>query len=167
MCSSDLGKIASMIGVEGGHSIDGSLAILRDYHRLGVRYMTLAHSETIDWADSATDAPRSGGLSPFGEEVVREMNRIGMLVDVSHVSVETMKDALAVTRAPVIASHSSAYAVAQHPRNIPDEVLERIRTNGGVVMVNFFSGFLVPEGARAMMKMFEVARQLEIGRAHV
>jgi membrane dipeptidase len=154
------GKIASLIGVEGGHSIDNSLGVLRCYYDLGVRYMTLTHSMTLDWADSATDAPKSHGLSPFGEQVVREMNRLGMLVDISHVSAETMRHALRVTRAPVIASHSSAYAIAQHPRNVPDDVLRMVRDNGGVVMVNFFSGFVVPEGARASQDMFAQWREL-------
>lgn len=154
------GKIAGMIGVEGGHSIDGSLAILRDYYRLGVRYMTLAHSENTPWADSATDTPKVGGLSPFGEEVVREMNAIGMMVDLSHVSPDCMKAALRVTTAPVIFSHSSARALADHPRNVPDDVLPLVKKNGGVIMVNFYSGFVVPEGARAMRKMFEVGREL-------
>jgi membrane dipeptidase len=154
------GKIACLIGVEGGHSIDNSLGVLRDYYRLGVRYMTLTHSESLDWADSCSDAPKAHGLSPFGEDVVREMNRLGMLVDLSHVSPETMKAALKVTTAPVIFSHSSARGVADHPRNVPDDVLELVKANGGVVMVNFYSGFLVPEGARAMKKMFEVGREL-------
>ncbi len=155
------GKIASLIGVEGGHSIDDSLGVLRMLHALGVRYMTLTHTDTLDWADSATDAPKSHGLSPFGEQVVREMNRLGMLVDISHVSAETMRHALRVSRAPVIASHSSAYAVAEHPRNVPDDVLRLIRANGGVVMVNFFSGFVVPEGARATRDMLQVGRELQ------
>lgn len=154
------GKIASLIGVEGGHSIDNSLHILRDYYRLGVRYMTLTHSESLDWADSCTDAPKANGLSPFGEDVVREMNRLGMLVDLSHVSPQTMHAALKVTKAPVIFSHSSARAVADHVRNVPDDVLKLVKVNGGVVMVNFYSGFLVPEGARAMKQMFEVGRKL-------
>jgi membrane dipeptidase len=154
------GKIACLIGVEGGHSIDGSLGVLRDYYRLGVRYMTLTHSESLDWADSCSDAPKANGLSPFGEEVVREMNRLGMLVDLSHVSPQTMTAALKVTRAPVIFSHSSARGVADHPRNAPDDVLKLVKENGGVVMVNFYSGFLVPEGARATKRMFEVAREL-------
>ncbi len=155
------GKIASLIGVEGGHSIDNSLEVLRDYYRLGVRYMTLTHSESLDWADSCSDAPKANGLTPFGEQVVREMNRLGMLVDLSHVSDATMKAALRVTKAPVIFSHSSARAVANHPRNVPDDVLKMVKENGGVVMVNFFSGFVTPEGARATQKMLEVARELK------
>lgn len=154
------GKIASLIGIEGGHAIENSLALLRTFHRLGVRYMTLTHSETTDWADSATDKPRHGGLAPLGEEVVREMNRLGMLVDISHVSAETMHDVLQVTRAPVIASHSSAFALAQHPRNVPDDVLKKLAANGGIVMINFYSGFIVPESARARKEMFEVGRKL-------
>ena len=154
------GKIACLIGVEGGHSIDNSLGVLRDYHRLGVRYMTLTHSENVDWADSATDTPRAKGLTPFGEEVVAEMNALGMMVDLSHVSPDTMKAALKVTKAPVIFSHSSARAVADHPRNVPDDVLKLVKANNGVVMVNFFSGFVMPEGARALQKMFEVGREL-------
>jgi membrane dipeptidase len=155
------GKIASLIGVEGGHSIDNSLSILRDYYKLGVRYMTLTHSESLDWADSCSDAPKANGLSPFGEEVVLEMNRLGMLVDLSHVSPQTMKAALRVTKAPVIFSHSSARAVADHPRNVPDDVLKLVKENRGIVMINFFSGFIVPEGARAMQKMFDVVRELK------
>ncbi len=155
------GKIASLIGVEGGHSIDNSLGVLRMYYRLGVRYMTLTHSDTLDWADSATDKPLHHGLTAFGEQVVREMNRLGMLVDISHVSAETMRHALRVSRAPVIASHSSAYALAPHPRNVPDDVLRLVAKNGGVVMVNFYPGFLTPEGARASQDMFQVARDLQ------
>jgi membrane dipeptidase len=154
------GRIASLIGLEGGHSIDNSLAILREYYRLGCRYMTLTHSDTLDWADSATDAPKHNGLTEFGENVVQEMNRLGMLVDLSHVSAATMKHALRVTKAPVIFSHSSAFALAQHPRNVPDDVLALVKQNGGVVMVNFYPGFIVPEGAKAMKRMFEVAREL-------
>lgn len=154
------GKIACLIGVEGGHSIENSLGVLRTFYRLGVRYMTLTHSDTLEWADSATDEGRSGGLSPFGIQVVREMNRLGMLVDISHVSVDTMLAALRATKAPVIASHSSAYAIAEHPRNVPDHVLELVADNGGVIMVNFFSGFVVPESARAMARMFDVRREL-------
>lgn len=138
------GKIASMLGVEGGYSIQESLAVLRRYYDLGVRYMTLTHSKSLAWADSATDEPRCGGLSEFGKEVVREMNRLGMLVDLSHVSVETMKAALEATEAPVIFSHSSARAICDHPRNVPDEVLRLVKTNGGVVMINFYSAFVVP-----------------------
>ncbi len=155
------GKIASLIGVEGGHSIDGSLGVLRDLYRLGVRYMTLTHSESLPWADSCSDKPIANGLSPFGEQVVREMNALGMLVDLSHVSPDCMRAALKVTRAPVIFSHSSARGVADHPRNVPDDVLPLVKVNGGVVMVNFYSGFLVPEGARISLRMFEVARELK------
>ncbi len=155
------GKIASLIGIEGGHSIDNSLGVLRMYYALGARYMTLTHTESLDWADSATDQPKCHGLSPFGEQVVLEMNRLGMLVDISHVSVETMKHALRVSRAPVIASHSSAYALAPHPRNVPDDVLRLVAKNGGVVMVNFYSGFITPEGARASREMFRVYRELK------
>jgi membrane dipeptidase len=153
------GKIACLIGIEGGHSIENSLALLRAYYQLGVRYMTLTHSDNVGWADAATDKPQSNGLSEFGRQVVKEMNRLGMLVDISHVSPATMHAALDASEAPVIASHSSAYAVAQHPRNVPDDVLLRLKQNGGVVMVNFFSGFLVPEAARVMSTMFDAARQ--------
>ena len=138
------GKIASMLGVEGGHCIENSLQNLKRFYDLGVRYMTLTHSRSLGWADSATDKPSARGLSPFGEEVVREMNRLGMLVDLSHVSPETMKAALRVTKAPVIFSHSSARAICDHPRNVPDDVLRELPKNGGVVMINFFSGFIVP-----------------------
>ena len=155
-------RIACLIGVEGGHSIEDSLALLRVYYDLGVRYMTLTHSDSLSWADSATDKPKAAnGLNDFGRDVVREMNRLGMLVDISHVSSNTMNAVLDITRAPIIASHSSAYAIAQHARNVPDEVLRRIKTNRGVVMVNFYSGFIVPEGARVMQDMFEVSRQLQ------
>src|SRR5688572_32921099 len=136
------GKIASLIGMEGGHSIDSSLAALRMFYRLGVRYMTLTHSKSLAWADSATDTEKLGGLSKFGEDVVREMNWLGMLVDLSHVSPDTMQDALAVTEAPVIFSHSSARAVTDVPRNVPDDVLRMLPKNGGVVMVTFVPGFL-------------------------
>jgi membrane dipeptidase len=154
------GKIASLIGVEGGHSIENSLENLRRLSKLGAGYMTLTHSDTLGWADSATDNGEHQGLTPFGEEVVREMNRLAMLVDLSHVSDETMKDALRVSKAPVIYSHSSARAIADHPRNVPDDVLALVKENGGVVMVNFFSGFVVPSSAAKMREMFAVAREL-------
>jgi membrane dipeptidase len=153
-------QIACLIGIEGGHAIENSLAVLRMFYALGARYLTLTHAETHDWADSATDEPRHGGLSPFGEEVVLEMNRLGMLADISHISAEAMRDTLRVSRAPVIASHSSAYTLAPHPRNVPDDVLRLIADNGGVVMANFYSGFIEPEGARVTQKIFEVAREL-------
>ena len=155
------GKIASLIGLEGGHAIENSLSLLRMYFNLGARYMTLTHSDTLDWADAATDEARHGGLTPFGEEVVQTMNELGMLVDISHVSADTMRDVLRVSRSPVIASHSSAYAVAPHPRNVPDDVLKLVKMNRGVVMVNFYSGFVVAESARARAKMFDVRRELE------
>jgi membrane dipeptidase len=136
------GRVASMIGMEGGHSIDNSLATLRMMHTLGAGYMTLTHSANVPWADAATDKPARGGLSPFGEEVVREMNWLGMLVDLSHVSPETMEDAIRVSEAPVIFSHSSAKAVANVPRNVPDNVLQLMPKNGGVVMVTFVPGFI-------------------------
>lgn len=139
------GRIASLMGAEGGHSIGNSLATLRAFHELGVRYMTLTHNDTIDWADSATDDPRHDGLSRFGEEVVREMNRCGMLVDLSHVAATTMRHALRVTEAPVIFSHSSSRAVCDHPRNIPDDVLELLPRNGGVAMATFVPKFVLPE----------------------
>jgi membrane dipeptidase len=136
------GKVASMIGVEGGRQIGGSLAALRAYYALGARYMTLTHNQTTEWADSATDDPKYGGLSPFGIEVVHEMNRIGMLVDLSHVAPATMKAAIAASKAPVIFSHSSARALGGHPRNVPDDVLALLPANGGVVMVNWVPGFI-------------------------
>jgi membrane dipeptidase len=139
------GRIASLIGMEGGHSIDSSLAALRMFHRLGARYMTLTHSKNIPWADSATEKPVLNGLSPFGEAVVREMNWLGMLVDLSHVSPDTMADAIRVSEAPVIFSHSSARAVNDVPRNVPDNVLQMLPKNGGIVMVTFVPGFLSPK----------------------
>ena len=139
------GKIASLIGMEGGHSIENSIGVLRRLYSMGARYMTLTHSATLDWADSCTDEAKHGGLSAFGEEVVREMNRLGMLVDLSHVSDDTMRDAMRVSKAPVIYSHSSSRALANHPRNVPDDVLPLIRKNGGVIMVNFYSGFIAPK----------------------
>lgn len=142
------GRIASLMGIEGGYSIDDSLGLLREFHEAGVRYMTLTHSRTTTWADSATDAPKWGGLSPFGEQVVKEMNRLGMMVDLSHVSEETMLDAMRVSDAPVIFSHSSARGVTDHPRNVPDTVLRMMPEDGGVVMVTFVPGF-VSETVRA------------------
>jgi membrane dipeptidase len=138
------GRIASLMGAEGGHSIDSSLGTLRMLHALGVRYLTLTHNDNVPWADSATDEPALGGLSPFGREVVREMNRLGMLVDLSHVSADTMRDALDVAQAPVVFSHSSARAVCDHPRNDPDDVLARLEANGGVCMVTFVPKFVSP-----------------------
>src|SRR5207302_10594363 len=155
------GKIASLIGVEGGHSIDNSLGVLRTYYDLGVRYMTLTHSDNLDWADSATDVPKNKGLTQFGERVVLEMNRLGMLVDISHVSADTMRHTLKVTKAPVIASHSSAFALAPHARNVPADVLALVKKNGGVVMVNFYSGFITPEGARLLPEMMKTYRELK------
>lgn len=142
------GKIASLIGIEGGVAIENSLAQLRAFHQLGARYMTLTPNTTLDWADAANDAPRHDGLTPFGERVVKEMNRLGMLVDISHVSPATMADALRVSQAPVIASHSSAFALCPSPRNVPDDMLALVKQNGGVIMVNFYSGFIVSEAAR-------------------
>ncbi|MFN3191686.1 MAG: dipeptidase [Aureliella sp.] len=154
------GKIASLIGVEGGHSIENSLEKLRRLFDMGARYMTLTHSDTLDWADSCSDDAKSDGLSEFGEEVVRSMNRMGMLVDISHVSPETMQDALDVSEAPIIFSHSSSRAVADHVRNVPDSILKQLPEEGGVVMVNFYSGFIVPESVKNTNDMFERTRQL-------
>ncbi|HBJ38053.1 MAG TPA: membrane dipeptidase [Planctomycetaceae bacterium] len=154
------GKIASLIGVEGGHSIENSLSVLQQLYRLGARYMTLTHNVTLDWADAANDKPVSGGLSPFGEEVIREMNRLGMLVDLSHVSPETMRHALRITLAPVIYSHSSARGVADHPRNVPDDILPLVAANGGVIMVNFYSSFIVPQSARRDVQANQLRQRL-------
>jgi membrane dipeptidase len=138
-------KIASLIGIEGGHQINGSLAVLREMYDAGARYMTLTHATNTPWADSATDTPVHKGLTPFGVQVVQEMNRLGMLVDLSHVSAETMKAALAAAQAPVIFSHSSARALDDHPRNVPDDVLRAVAANGGVVMVNFAPPYVSAE----------------------
>jgi membrane dipeptidase len=136
------GRIASLIGIEGGHQIGNSPAALRQFHRLGARYMTLTHSKNNEWADSGTDDPAHDGLTPFGRAIVGEMNRLGMMVDLSHVSPKTMHDALTATKAPIIFSHSNARALMDHGRNVPDDVLKRLPANGGLVMVNFFPGFI-------------------------
>ncbi|HYD54262.1 MAG TPA: dipeptidase [Gemmatimonadaceae bacterium] len=154
------GRIASLIGVEGGHAIEGSLSALRQLHELGARYLTLTHSRTTEWADATTDFPRHRGLTEFGEEVVREMNRLGMFVDLSHVSAETMHDALRVAVAPVLFSHSSARAINAHPRNVPDDVLRRLPANGGVVMINFSSGFIAPTAMAHAARRDSVAESL-------
>jgi membrane dipeptidase len=151
------GRIASFLGIEGGHVIENSLGALRAYYALGARYMTLTHSAALDWADSSEEQ-RHGGLTRFGEEVVREMNRLGMLVDLSHTSTETMEDALRVTEAPVIFSHSSARALCDHPRNVPDAVLRRLPETGGVVMVTFVAAFISPEYGAASRPLW---RELE------
>ena len=151
------GRVASLLGAEGGHSIDNSLGVLRDLHRLGVRYLTLTHNANTDWADAATDVPRHGGLTRFGREVVAELNRLGMLVDLSHVASTTMHQALDVTVAPVVFSHSSARAVADHPRNVPDDVLTRLPDNGGVCMVTFVPRFVSPAAARWSAEVHDAA----------
>jgi membrane dipeptidase len=135
-------RIACLMGAEGGHQIAESLAVLRMYHRLGIRYLTLTHNDNVSWADSATDEPVLGGLDEFGREVVRELNRVGMFVDLSHVSHDVMRDALDTTTAPVVFSHSSAYAVCDHPRNVPDDVLARLADNGGTCLVTFVPRFV-------------------------
>ena len=139
------GRIGSLLGIEGGRQIGGSMAALRQFYELGARYMTLTHGQTTEWADSGTDQPKHGGLSPFGIEVVKEMNRLGMLVDLSHVSPATMKDAIAASRAPVIFSHSNTSALNPHPRNVPDDILQMLPANGGVIMVTFVPPFLSAE----------------------
>ena len=141
------GRVASLLGAEGGHAIAGSLGVLRMLYALGVRYLTLTHNANTGWADAATDEPRAGGLTDFGRDVVREMQRIGMLVDLSHAAVSTMHDALDVAQTPVIFSHSSAKAIADTPRNVPDDVLDRLADNGGVCMVTFVPAFVSPECA--------------------
>jgi membrane dipeptidase len=152
------GRIASMAGIEGGHSIGGSLGALRMMHALGARYMTLTHNHTTAWADSATDEERHGGLTPFGVQVVHEMNRLGMLVDLSHVAPSTMRAALAATRTPVIFSHSSARALCDHPRNVPDDVLAELPVNGGVCMVTFVPQFVSPPIAEAWLELTALER---------
>jgi len=152
------GKVASLIGIEGGVAIEDSLAQLRAFYTQGARYMTLTHNTTLDWADAATDSPKHDGLSPFGERVVKEMNRLGMLVDISHVSPATMADVLRVSQAPIIASHSSAYAICPSPRNVPDDILQAVKQNGGVIMVNFYSGFIVPEAGRKLRAVLQEMR---------
>lgn len=153
------GKIACLMGIEGGHIIEESLPALRSYYRLGARYMTLTHSFNTSWADSAgtskTPAPEHGGLTEFGEQVVHEMNRLGMMVDISHVSDDTFWDALRVSRAPLIASHSSVRAIANHPRNLSDEMLRALASKGGVVMINFYSGYLDPAVLPSLRTLYQ------------
>ncbi len=156
------GKIASLIGMEGGHSIGGSLGILREMYAAGARYMTITHSLTTDWADSATDAPKHDGLSPFGFEVLAEMNRLGMIADLSHVSEATMHDVLDKGTAPVLFTHSNARAVTPHPRNVSDTILKRLPENGGVVMVTFVPGFTSPE-----RRQWEFEKSAVAGRAKI
>jgi len=137
-----LNKVCALMGIEGGYAIDNSLFALREFYRLGVRYMTLTHNVTHDWADAHRDTPKNNGLSDFGKDVVREMNRLGMLVDISHVSTKVMNDVLDISTAPIIASHSDARALNDHTRNVPDDVLKRVAKNGGVIMINFYPSFL-------------------------
>lgn len=159
------GRIASLLGIEGGHALENSLGPLRVYYDLGVRYLTLTHTVTLDWADAAGDTPRHGGLTRFGEEVVREMNRLGMLVDLSHVTPETMDDALRVSEAPVIFSHSSAKALCDVPRNVPDDILARLPRNGGLVMVTFVPSFISAEIAKITAPAWTLFRQRSAGIA--
>ena len=174
MSVADSGLVAGLLGAEGGHAIESSLGALRSLYRLGVRYLTLTHTRTIDWADSATDEARHGGLTAFGRDVVQEMNRLGMAVDLSHCSADTMRDALDTSSAPVMASHSSALSIAPHPRNVPDDVLSRIAEGGGVVMVCFYPPFVVPETARQALELLARERKMrsagvdedEIGEFH-
>ena len=152
------GKIASLIGIEGGHAIENNLSLLREFYGMGVRYMTLTHGSTIPWADAATDSARHKGLTPFGHEVVREMNRLGMMVDISHVSDAVMSDVARTSTAPLFFSHSSARALADHPRNVPDSILALVGKKGGVVMANAYPAFIDPVGALKMKNVFEVER---------
>jgi len=154
------GKVACVIAIEGGHAIDGSLAVLHAYHQAGARCLALTHDDTHDWADAALDAVKHKGLTGFGESVVREMNRLGMVIDLSHASVETVQDTLKVSRAPVIFSHSGAAKLAPHPRNIPDDVLKLVAANGGVVQVSFFTGFLTAKSVDAYQKRSQAANDL-------
>ncbi len=151
--------IGSLLGAEGGHCIDNSLGVLRSFYRLGVRYLTLTHNENTDWADSATDEPRHGGLTAFGRDVVAEMNRLGMLVDLSHVAPSTMHDALDASTAPVIFSHSSARALCDHPRNVPDDVLSRLPVNGGICMITFVPYFVNPAAYAWAMEVEAAAEE--------
>jgi membrane dipeptidase len=146
--------------VEGGHSIEESLAVLEKLYKLGARYMTLTHTDSLNWADSGTDDPKCHGLAPFGKQVVRKMNELGMMVDISHVSAETMHATLDVSEAPVIFSHSSAMGIANHPRNVPDDVLRRLKEKDGVVMLNFFSGYIVPEAVKTVAEGMDYEREL-------
>ena len=155
------GKIASLLGIEGGHTIVNSLGVLRAYYDLGTRYMTLTHYHSNDWADSATDVARHDGLTGFGKEVVREMNRLGMIVDISHVSPASMNDVLDVTEAPVIFSHSSATALTRHPRNVPDDVLKRVTTNDGLVMVTFIPDFVSDERRQWAEELNPIIKDME------
>ncbi len=155
------GKIASMIGVEGGHCIEESLAALDKLYSLGARYMTLTHTDSLGWADSATDASKNNGLTPFGQQVVRHMNQLGVMVDLSHVSAKTMRDAIATSDAPVIFSHSSAFGICPSPRNVPDDVLKSLKNKDGVVMVNFFSGYVVPSAAKTAIEEMDYERELK------
>jgi membrane dipeptidase len=155
------GLIASFIGLEGGHGIENSLGVLRAYYALGARYLTLTHNVTTDWADAAVDPPRHGGLAPFGREVIREMNRLGMMVDLSHVSPDVMSQALDLTAAPVIFSHSGARGLVDHPRNVPDDVLERVSGNGGIVMVTFVPAFVSIEVMDYERRRNERRKELE------
>ena len=155
------GKIASLIGMEGGHSIANSLAVLRMMYEMGARYMTVTHSRTLDWADAAGDDPQHDGLTEFGEEVIHEMNRLGMMVDLSHVAPQTMRDAIRVSEAPVMFSHSNALALSGHPRNVPDDVLHLTKENGGIVMVTFVETFTSEERRRHFAKRAAYQRKVE------
>ena len=159
------GRIASLLGIEGGHAIEDSLGALRAYYDLGVRYMTLTHNVHTSWADSAALPAAHGGLTPFGEQVVQEMNRLGMLIDLSHVAVETMDDTLRVSKAPVIFSHSSAKALCDVPRNVPDDILRRLKTNGGVIMITFVAGFIDPAVAAVQMPAMDEYRRRAQGKS--